>query len=853
LSPQPAARWERVQQLFHSVLDLPPAERAARRAAMEPGERAEVEALLAAHEAEGPLADRGDEALETRVPQRIGPFQLENLLGAGGMGAVYSALREGPDFSQRVALKLIRAGYADPRLEEQLKQERRILARLEHPGIARFVDGGTTETGQSWLAMEYVDGQPLTGYCRSRKVDTTGRLHLMLAVCDAIAHAHQRLVVHGDLKPSNILVSAEGRPRVLDFGIAELMEPSGAPARTSPTAPWMTPAYASPEQLSGRPPTTLSDVYALGVILYELLADGRPNPDLEPPSARVTAPRRRRELAGDLDAIALKALAREPGQRYASVEALADDIRRRLTGRPVRAHPDSLRYRVSRFTRRHRRAVGAAALLVLSLVLGIAAVSWQGAVARQERDRAQGALLQSEALSGFLIDLFQEADPRNIRGDTTVARALLQRGLSAIEGLDAQPLVQARLLDALGTIVVEWGQYDRGRGLLERGLALRRASLGPDHPDVALSLKHLGRALRAQAAYVQAESVYRAALAIERADGGADGDAEAETLTGLGFLMPYLARVQESEDFYREALAIRERVLEPGDPRLDASRLSVAAALYRKGDNPGAEARVREVLESAQARYGPDHPQTTDPAVRLADLLSERPDAAAEAESLYRRVITIRREAGAELRLTHPLGNLAALLGNQGRSAEAEALLRENLALVIRILGKGSSEEATSLSALAGEMQRQGRLSEAEELSRRSIDTWKLATAPDHPAVSVGLSALARIVEAQGRLPEAERIAREALELRHRTLAPTHSLVGLSLIQVGWLRMRQGGHLEAERLLQEAVGILEPQTAPTHSDIRSAYRVLSEIFDSLGRSADAARYRALAASAGPGG
>ena len=849
MSGDAAERWARIQELFHSALELDDGDRAAHLAMLEEGERAEVAALLAAHETEGPILDRQEPAAEPYAAQRIGPFRLEDLLGTGGMGAVFQAVREGPDFSQRVALKLIRAGFADPRLEEQLKQERRILARLEHPWIARFVDGGTTETGQSWLAMEYVEGEPLREYCRHKQVATAGRLRLMLQVAEAIGHAHQRLVVHGDLKPSNILVTAEGRPKVLDFGIAELMEPSGAPARKS-AAPWVTPAYASPEQLEGRPPTTLSDVYSMGVVLYELLADARPGEKPEPPSARAASASLRREIAGDLDAIVLKALAREPGERYASVEALAEDLRRWLAGRPVRAREAGLGHRVSLFSRRHRMVVGAAALLFLSLVLGIAAVSWQGSVARQERDRAQSALAQSEALSAFLIDLFQEADPRRMRGDTTVAKALLSRGLSSIESLHDQPVAQAQMLDALGSIEVDLGQVERGRGLLERGLELRKRVLGHRHPDVGLSLKHLGRALRGQALYVQAESVYREALAIERSDGQPDGDAEAETLTGLGFLMPYLARNSESEAFYREALDIRRRVLPPGDPRLDASRITLSAALRRNGDDAGAEALIRLVLASAESRFGPDHFQTSEAQVRLADILSDRRAGAAEAESLYRRAIAIRRQTGAELGLVHPLGNLASLLGSQDRGVEADRLLRESIAINERMLGKRGAEAAAARWAYAIELQRQRRFREAEAECRLAIDIWTERSGSEHPVVAVGLSTLAEILEAAGRVAEAEEIARKALQLRRRNLPPQHSHIALSMVQVGRLRMRQRDPAEAERLFLEAKAIFDSQTAPAHADNQLVYSMLAQVNDSLRRPAEAAKYRALALPTG---
>jgi serine/threonine protein kinase len=291
------------------------------------------------------------------------------------MGAVYLAERRKEGFTQRVALKLIRAGYIDPRLDARLVEERRILARLEHPGIARFIDGGTTDSGQSYFAMEFVQGTSLLRYCAERHTGLTARLALFLDVCEAVHFAHQRFVVHGDLKPENIWVTEDGRTKLLDFGIAELVEPSDSKDSSPRTVPWLTPAYASPEQVCGQRLTPLDDVYALGVILYELLAGVRPYEteglapiDLQrvvceveppPPSRVARAPRDRRLLAGDLDIIVAKAMAKDPARRYASVERLADDLRRYRDRQPILARKDSAVYRLRKFTERHRVAVAA--------------------------------------------------------------------------------------------------------------------------------------------------------------------------------------------------------------------------------------------------------------------------------------------------------------------------------------------------------------------------------------------------------------------------------------------------------------------------------------------------------------
>jgi tetratricopeptide (TPR) repeat protein/predicted Ser/Thr protein kinase len=844
-------RWEHLQRLFHQALELTSGAREVFLSTLDPSLRPDLMALLRAHQDGGPVRELPDHAAEPGGGT-VGPFRLERLLGTGGMGAVYLAQRTGTDFTQRVALKLIRAGFADPRLEAHLLHERRVLARLEHPGIARFVDGGTTESGQSWFAMEYVEGVPLTEYCTERRLSVGDRVGLIHQICDALGYAHQQLVVHGDLKPGNILVTEPGRPKLLDFGIAELLDPGRERTAVPGRAPWITPGYASPEQLRGESPGTLADVYALGIILNEVLGESRPGraqagdpPD--PPSTRVHDPRIRRQISGDLDAIALRASASDPHRRYPSVEAFSEDLRRYLDGRPVEAHPDRLTYRAGKFVRRHRVAVGATGLLTVSLLVGTATVAWQATVANRARARAESALRQSQEVADFLIGLFEEADPLQAPGDTIVARALLRRGLAAVESLDAQPAVQGDLLDALGLILAKLGQFDRALDLVERGLAIRRARYGDTALEVAPSLKHVGRVLRAKAEYIRAESLYRAALAIERAHSGVPHEVIAGTVSDLAFLMPYLGRVAESEAYYREALAMRLRVLEDHHPDVVQNRLYLASALRRRAQYAAAESVAQVTLGSVTRHLGPNHPLVTGPLLALADLFAEDSARWNTAVDHYRRVITIRREhpQSGELALVHPMDNLGDLLGRMGRHREAEALLREVVEIHRRTLGPG--QVGGSQVTLAKELLRQGRLTEAESLARVGLNTWQAVVGPDHPAVGGVLGDLADILAARGNLPEALRMAREGLAIRRARLDPLHPLVAVAITHVAGLELRQGNLPEAERLLLEALGIYSDQGLLAHRDTRTTYRLLADLNVALGRADSVAKYRDLAA------
>ena len=529
-----AGAWQRVLSLFHQALDRSPSERSALLESVrrdDPALADEVQSLLAAHDDAGPIA-RLESPPPVARPARIGPYRLVEMLGVGGMGVVYRAEREAADFTQRVALKLIRAGFVDPLLEERLKRERRILARLEHPGIARFIDGGTTDTGQSFFAMEFVEGLTLFDYCAANQLSIEERIRLFQDVCHALQYAHQQLVIHGDLKPGNIMVTPDGRPKLLDFGIAELMDATGEAGNPTRSVPWFTPEYASPEQIRNQRLTTQTDVYALGVVLYELLAGKRPYEvsglrpaELElvicereprPPSQVSDSPAVRRELSGDLDTIVLHAMAKEPARRYASAEHLAADLERYVEGRPVKARPDSRGYRFGKFVRRHRTLVTVLALLFFSLVGGMAAVAWQAAVARRQRDVAETARRESDAVTGFLMELFEAADPRQSGLDTLTVTTLLRHGLDRVNTLDHQPVLQARLLDALARVHTGMGRREEARELFERSLGLQQGHLRPRDPALAQSYIGLALNYRQQNELAPAESLITLALALER-------------------------------------------------------------------------------------------------------------------------------------------------------------------------------------------------------------------------------------------------------------------------------------------------------------------------------------------------
>ncbi|HZJ65538.1 MAG TPA: serine/threonine-protein kinase, partial [Kofleriaceae bacterium] len=503
------APWSEIEELFDRAVALERGERAAflEQACSDPAVRREVESLLLADEQAAGFLEPPPAA---PMPDgRIGSYRLLRKLGEGETSTVYLAARDDEHYDQRVAIKLIRPGMDSRQILQRFHQERQILASLNHPNIARLLDGGTAPAGQPYFVMEYVDGQPLDVHCEQANLSLTRRLELFGAICQAVHFAHRNLVVHRDLKPGNILVAGDGTPKLVDFGIAKLLDPERIGIRVEPTATvarLMTPHYASPEQVQGKPVSTASDVYSLGVILYKLLTGQRPYDfgsqslhEIErvvcettpaPPSHAARVPRRDR-WPRDLDNIVLMAMRKEPERRYASAQELADDVRRCLEHRPVLARRDTLGYRASSFVRRNPGAVAAAGVVFLSLLAGAIATTWQWRRAVAEQTRAETQRMTAEQTLNFVVELFKVPDSPVAVHDVT-ARELLERGTARLHGESHQPPdVRAALEHTLGVVYRNLGDYQQAQKLLEEAVAMR-SSLPGGELDLAESLYQLG-------------------------------------------------------------------------------------------------------------------------------------------------------------------------------------------------------------------------------------------------------------------------------------------------------------------------------------------------------------------------
>jgi eukaryotic-like serine/threonine-protein kinase len=879
-----APRRAAIDLLFERALELAPGERSAFLAEACGGDEAlrrEVEELLAAADEPDPrfdrpgwvaaldLADLGDAPAAGAAPgDRAGAYRLVREIGRGGMAVVFLAERADGQFAQQVALKLVQPGIASDEVLRRFLQERQILASLQHPGIARLLDGGMAADGSPYFAMEYVEGAPIDAHCRQRDLSVAARLRLFIAAGRAVQHAHARLVVHRDLKPSNILVTEAGEVKLLDFGIARLLEATAMPAAegealTRTTVRVMTPEYAGPEQARGEPVGTASDVYQLGVLLYELLAGRRPyrvdsasaaaaervicEEVPPPPSVAVRAAKAAlaRRLAGDLDNVVLTALRKEPERRYASVERLVDDLERHLDGRPVRAHPDTLGYRAGKFLRRHRFGVAAVALLAAVLVGYAATVTVQARALAKERDRVQAEATKATEVKRFLIDLFEVVDPAEARGREVTARELLDRGAAGISGrLGDQPAVRADLSRSLGEIYRRLGLYAQAEVPLRRALDLDEAS--GDDLELAASVGALAELRRDQGNLPAAVALYRRALALRLRRLPPRSPGVAAAFDGLGTALRERGELAESERLLRRALGIRRAALPANHPGVAASLSSLGLTLRARGDYPGAAELLREALTIRRRALAQDHPDLLASLANLALVLRQEGDFAG-AEQLYREALAANRRVLGD---RHPytaitMSNLALTLRDEGKREEAESLLRQALEIRRATLGASNPMVAANLNDLGRVVQDEGRLAQAESLYRealaiyppdhpwRPITEFNLATVlaargrhreaaerfrttlerdrgelgDDHPAVAQDQVALADELRALGDLAGAETLARRALATDRARLPPGHRRLAEALLSLGQVLVDRGRPGEAEPLLREALAV----------------------------------------------
>jgi serine/threonine-protein kinase len=800
----------------------------------------------------------------------IGPYRLIRKIGEGGMGSVLLAARSDQAFQKQVAIKFFRLGPERPELLERFRAERQILASLDHPWVAKLLDGGSTERGTPYFVMEYVEGLPIDAYCDSKRLAIGERLELFRKVCSAVQHAHTNLIVHRDIKPSNILVRGDGEPKLLDFGIAKLLDPEGPTPGADPTQvdhPLMTPAYASPEQVRGEPITTAADVYSLGVLLYELLAGRRPH-DLErrtppevlqaiaeeappPPSAAVTAAGAasragtvaalRRRLRGDLDNIALKALRKEPARRYSSVEQFSEDVRRHLSGLPVAARPDTPGYRAGKFVRRHRLGVAAAAAFVAVVASFGAVTAVQSRRLALALTQAQKEAAKAKSATRFLQQTLGAANPFGGVGREATVLEVLRRAHSTLEeSFAGQPETEATVRATLGATYLDLDRLDDAEPQLTKALAVRRRVLGPEHPDVVESLVELGRLLTEKGELERSERLLRDALAMATSLFGPESLEVSDVLYRLGKLLLRKGEYAPAEDVLRRCLVVRRRLLPPTDVRVARPLRELCAARLWQGDPAGAEALCREALAITEEASPPGGAEVAAVLHALATVLDGKGDLT-QAEPIFRKVLAIRRTLLGEQHtsVAESLLNLAAVQSQRGLHEEAVKLDREALAIFRAVLGKESREAAAASMNLAIDLLQLGRMGEAEELIRGALAAHRRVWKGGHEDIANGLDILGGALVLQKRYGEAEKHYREALALKRSLLGAEHPSTAQTLTNLASALHHKGERRAAAPLFQEAVEILARKLPPNHPELAICRSDYGALLTDLGRREEA--------------
>jgi serine/threonine-protein kinase len=801
-------RWIALSPHLDKALDLPPDERApwlARVRGDDPELATDLERLLAEREAldrsgflEGVAAEMEPPSLEGL---EVGAYTLVTPLGRGGMGTVWLAERNDGRFTRRAAVKLLNPTLIGRSGEERFRHEGHLLAQLTHPHIAHLIDAGVTSSGQPYLVLEYVEGDHIDRYCSGRALSIEARLRLFLDVLEAVAHAHANLIVHRDIKPSNVLVTADGRVKLLDFGIAKLLrrdETADGVELTAEGMRAMTPEYAAPEQLTGAPITTATDVHALGVLLYVLL--GGPNPasgtsgsaaelirvivETDPPRLSDVAPLGK-ALRGDLDNIVAKALKKRPEERYASVTAFADDLRRYLRHETVSARPDTLLYRGAKFVRRNPRGVGSG--LAVAMAIALLVVFYTARLAA-ERDRARHEADKSAQMSELLTSLLTGADPYASRDREPTVRNILDAGAERVQKeLADQPELRGEMLTVIGRVYQRLGLFDRAKPLLDEALALGRATSGGDSPRLAQALNEGGILMRERGEIGAAIPLLEDALAMRRRLFGARHKDVAVTLVELGRAFMDGGMRERAEPLFREALEVRLTIFGEVHRETSTSKSDLALLLLQRGDLVEAEPLFRDALAISRKVLPEDHPNVGAGWNNLGLLLLEKGDFAA-AEPMLRQALAIRRKQFGDRHVTNAnsMSNLAVSLREQGRHAEAAALLHDALAFTNEHGGDNDATVARLQFQLARVHLARNDAATAERLLREAVirqervlhtSDWRLAAT--RSALGAALTGLGQFDEAERLLQQAAatlqdvpgRQGREAAATRQRLLA----------------------------------------------------------------------------------
>jgi serine/threonine protein kinase/Tfp pilus assembly protein PilF len=857
-------RYQQIKEIFNATMEQNPSARGAFLSKCCNGDlllKESVENLLAAHEKSAGFIEKPAFSLAADFihaepssatdEQRIGPYKIIDELGHGGMGVVYLAERDDDVFKNRVAIKLVRRGLDNEDIVGRFINERQILANLNHPNIARLLDGGTTQNGLPYLIMEFVEGLPITEYCDEHKLSTEARLNLFRDVCAAVHYAHQNLVIHRDLKPGNILVTKDGVPKLLDFGIAKVFNAEVAQTEATMTvARVMTPDYASPEQVRGKAITTASDIYTLGVLLYQLLTGHRPyrlktrlpdelsriiceeepekpstavirideakengrtftlTPDVVSQNRSEVPAKLRRRLKGDLDNIVMMAMRKEPHRRYASVEQFAEDLRRHTNGLPVLARQDTVNYRFSKFVKRNRLAVAAASVIVLSLIAGIITTAWQAkraneqarladeqsALAREQRDKAEIEQAKAQRINQFFQQMLSYANPAwyapgsTKRRDITVLETLDEAAKQIDTELNDQPEIKAEIYKTLGDTFSNLSRYAQAMHCYEMSLKIRRDLFGDNHYRTIESLYHVGSLSALMGDFDTAEKLYTESIAFHRQEVKDAADSR---------LLPFIL-------------------------------LDMGSLLINRGEITATRPIFSETVEIFRKQNGAEHITVGIAQKYLGDTyryLGDNEKALVEYQQ-SRRIL----ERSKESNYTSVLLQIAKIQAGTGKFKEAEDLMKEALQISQNLYGeKGTTHSLTSLAHLA--------FLKGENAKAKSYVEKAMAIADKakgHPDTVGYLSFLGRIAMRMGQVTKGEAYLQEALKIQTGIAKKELSLAGIKM-SLGECLLLQKRYAEAEPLLLSSYDAIKSNHVMHSPSLKEALQLLVKLYDAWGK------------------
>ncbi len=850
------ARWERIQQLFHQALEMAAEQRAEFLQRECPGDAAIQADILQMLELDAQPAGLLDQHLpeiagqvlhsEPVVSRKIGPWRIERRLGEGGMGVVFFAVRD--DLATSAAIKVLRDSWLSPARRDRFIQEQKTLARLDHPQIARLLDASTLEDGTPYFVMEYVEGLHLDVYCEQRRCSLTERLELFRSVCRAVQFAHSHAVIHRDLKPSNILVTPAGSVKLLDFGISRHLTEFGDPEVTRTGLRLLTPAFAAPEQLRGEPVAVGADVYSLGVILFCLLTGTLPSGKITSGVESPTPDRGRTRPSvaaqehplfsgashaawSELDVICLKAMHADASRRYPSAEALVRDIDHFLKGEPLEARPDSLTYRLGKFTRRNRVPL----ILAAAGLVGVAGLATAFTVRlAAERNVALAEAARTQRIQQFLRNLFEGGDPDAGPSHDLRVADLLEKGVLEAQALDKDPAVQAELYQSLGDIYRKLGDLPRAEKLFESALA-RRQEIPGRSADVVESMAGLALLRADQARLDEAERRGRQALDLSRSSLPAGHPMIALTTESLG-------RILEEKGDYAAAIPLLEdAVRQRSSPSSSASDLAgslyeLANAYFYAGRYREAEALNLRVLALNRTIYGDRHPRVAEVLVNLGAIQQDLGNYS-EAERFHRESLDITRRFFGEAHYRTAAGftMVARALVFQKRYDDAVPLLKEAVSIQERVFGPVHPRVASAVNELGTVALQKGDTEAAKKQYSRMLAIYRAVYPGGHYLIGTATSNEGSAYMASKDYARAEMLLREAVRIFTATLSAGHLNTAIARVKLGRSLLRQKKFAAAETETLAGYEILRKQMNPSVSWLNSARTDLVEVYAALGQ------------------